>query len=118
MTAIVDLKPAALRLSELVQHIDDDYVDAPTPSGIPVAGMLDHVGGLAMAKSCSPRTTFVRQASPLMNRRRSQPTSTPRSCMPCPTMPLVAFCSPRATPRRPQRTAPSMGNLARARCAV
>jgi uncharacterized protein (TIGR03086 family) len=49
MTAIVDLIPAARRLSELVRHIDDDQLGAPTPSGIPVAGMLDHVGGLAVA---------------------------------------------------------------------
>jgi uncharacterized protein (TIGR03086 family) len=32
-----------------VQHIDDDQLGAPTPSGIPVASMLDHVGGLAVA---------------------------------------------------------------------
>lgn len=49
MTVIVDLTPAARRLCELVQHIDDDQLGAPTPSGIPVAGMLDHVGGLAVA---------------------------------------------------------------------
>src|SRR5437773_8068497 len=49
MTTIVDLTPAAQRLCELVQHIDDDQLGAPTPSGIPVAGMLDHVGGLAVA---------------------------------------------------------------------
>src|SRR4030095_14861440 len=48
VTTIVDLAPAARRLSELVQHIDDDQLGAPTPSGIPVAGMLDHVGGLAV----------------------------------------------------------------------
>jgi uncharacterized protein (TIGR03086 family) len=47
--AIVDLTPAARRLSELVRHIDDDQLSAPTPSDIPVAGMLDHVGGLAVA---------------------------------------------------------------------
>ena len=49
MIAIVDLTPAAQRLSELVRHIDEDQLGAPTPSGIPVAGMLDHVGGLAVA---------------------------------------------------------------------
>ena len=49
MTAMVDLTPAARRLSELVRHIDDDQLSAPTPSDIPVAGMLDHVGGLAVA---------------------------------------------------------------------
>jgi hypothetical protein len=43
MTTIVDLTPAARRLSELVQHIDDDQLGAPTPSGIPVAGALDEV---------------------------------------------------------------------------
>jgi hypothetical protein len=49
MTAIVDLTPAARRLGELVQHIDDNQLGVPTPSGILVAGMLDHVGGLAVA---------------------------------------------------------------------
>ena len=49
MTTMVDLTPAARRLSELVQHIDDGQLGAPTPSGIPVAGMLDHVSGLAVA---------------------------------------------------------------------
>jgi uncharacterized protein (TIGR03086 family) len=49
MTVIVDLTPAARRLSELVRRIDDDQLGAPTPSGIPVADMLDHIGGLAVA---------------------------------------------------------------------
>jgi uncharacterized protein (TIGR03086 family) len=49
MTAMVDLTPAARRLSELVRHIDDGQLDAPTPSDIRVADMLDHVGGLALA---------------------------------------------------------------------
>ncbi len=49
MTAMVDLTPAARRLSELVRHIDDDQLGAPTPSDIRVADMLDHVGGLAVA---------------------------------------------------------------------
>jgi uncharacterized protein (TIGR03086 family) len=49
MTVIVDLTPAARRLCELVRHTDDDQLGAPTPSGIPVAGMLDHIGGLAAA---------------------------------------------------------------------
>ncbi len=49
MIAIVELTAAARRLSELVRHIDDDQLGAPTPSGIAVAGMLDHVGGLAVA---------------------------------------------------------------------
>ena len=49
MTTIVDLTPAARRLSELVQHINDDQLGAAAPSGIPVADLLDHVGGLAVA---------------------------------------------------------------------
>jgi uncharacterized protein (TIGR03086 family) len=49
MTAMVDLTPAARRLSELVRHIDDDQLGAPIPSDIRVADMLDHVGGLAVA---------------------------------------------------------------------
>ena len=49
MTVIVDLTPAARRLSELVRRIDDDQLGAPTPSGIPVADMLDHIGVVAVA---------------------------------------------------------------------
>lgn len=49
MTVTVNLTPAARRLSEIVQQIDDDQLGAPTPSGIPVADMLDHVGGLVVA---------------------------------------------------------------------
>ena len=49
MTAMVDLTPATRRLAELVRHIDDDQLGAPTPSDIRVAAMLDHVGGLAVA---------------------------------------------------------------------
>ena len=53
MTVIVDLTPAARRLSELVRRIDDDQLGAPTPSGIPVADMLDHIGVLAVAFSAA-----------------------------------------------------------------
>jgi uncharacterized protein (TIGR03086 family) len=49
MPAMVNLTPAARRLSELVGQIDDDQLGAPTPSDIPVAAMLDHVGVLAVA---------------------------------------------------------------------
>jgi len=53
MTVIVDLTPAARRLSELVRRIDDDQLGAPTPSGIPVADMLDHIAGLSVAFSAA-----------------------------------------------------------------
>lgn len=53
MTVIVDLTPAARRLSELVRRIDDDQLGAPTPSDIPVAGMLDHIAGLSVAFSAA-----------------------------------------------------------------
>ena len=53
MTVIVDLTPAARRLSELVRRIDDDQLGAPTPSGIPVADMLDHIAVLAVAFSAA-----------------------------------------------------------------
>jgi uncharacterized protein (TIGR03086 family) len=50
MTEIVDLEPAARRLSDLLEHIDDDQLDAATPcGGRSVADVLDHVGGLAQA---------------------------------------------------------------------
>jgi uncharacterized protein (TIGR03086 family) len=58
VAVIVDLTPAARRLCELVQHVDDDLLGAPTPSGIPVAGMLDHVGGLAVAFTAAAAKDF------------------------------------------------------------
>jgi uncharacterized protein (TIGR03086 family) len=50
MAHMVDLGPAAQRLSDLVTHIDDDQLGAPTPCGNQTVGdVLDHVGGLAQA---------------------------------------------------------------------
>jgi uncharacterized protein (TIGR03086 family) len=49
MTVLVDLTPAAQRLADLVRGIDDDQLGAPTPSGIPVADLLDHIAVLAVA---------------------------------------------------------------------
>lgn len=50
MAEIVELEPAARRLSDLVEHIGDDQLDAATPcGGRSVADVLDHVGGLVQA---------------------------------------------------------------------
>jgi uncharacterized protein (TIGR03086 family) len=50
MAELVDLRPAARHLSALLERIDDDQLDAPTPCGESSIGdVLDHVGGLARA---------------------------------------------------------------------
>jgi uncharacterized protein (TIGR03086 family) len=50
MAEIVDLEPAAGRLSDLVKGVGDDQLDLPTPCGDRTVGdMLDHIAGLAQA---------------------------------------------------------------------
>jgi uncharacterized protein (TIGR03086 family) len=45
-----DLLPTARRLGALVAEVDDDQLDAPTPCpDYTVGGLLDHIGGLAVA---------------------------------------------------------------------
>jgi hypothetical protein len=84
MTTIVDLTPAAWRLSELVQHIDDDQLGAPTPSGISVADLLDHVGGLAVAFAAAAAKDLgsVTTTRPHPTATGSAPRGAPRSRMP------------------------------------
>ena len=49
MAEMVDLGPAASRLSDLVKGIGDDQLGLPTPCGGRTVGdILDHVGGLAL----------------------------------------------------------------------
>ena len=43
MTDLVDLGPAAARLTTLLDNVPDDLLDAPTPADIPVAGLLAHL---------------------------------------------------------------------------
>lgn len=46
----IDLGPAARRMAGLVERIDDDALDGPTPcAGTPLGGLLDHVSGLTLA---------------------------------------------------------------------
>jgi uncharacterized protein (TIGR03086 family) len=84
MAEIPDLEPAARGLSELVQHISDDQLDAATPcGGRTVAEVLDHVHGLvqgfaaAAAKDLGPMTA----TAPTPDASRLDPhwrTETPR----------------------------------------
>jgi uncharacterized protein (TIGR03086 family) len=47
---VIDLTPATTRMSEIVEGIGDDQLDAPTPCpDSSVATLLDHVDGLAQA---------------------------------------------------------------------
>jgi uncharacterized protein (TIGR03086 family) len=44
-----DLFPAADRMRALIEGVSDNQLDAPTPSDMPVAALLAHVGGLTLA---------------------------------------------------------------------
>jgi uncharacterized protein (TIGR03086 family) len=47
---VPDLEPAARRLAALLDRVPDSALDAPTPcADLPVAGLLDHLLGLADA---------------------------------------------------------------------
>jgi uncharacterized protein (TIGR03086 family) len=47
---VIDLTPATTRMTDIVEGIGDEQLDAPTPCpGYTVAAMIDHVGGLAQA---------------------------------------------------------------------
>jgi uncharacterized protein (TIGR03086 family) len=50
MANVLDLGPAAGCLADLLGHVDEERLAAPTPcGGLSVAGVLDHVDGLARA---------------------------------------------------------------------
>ncbi|WP_432564946.1 TIGR03086 family metal-binding protein [Kineococcus sp. SYSU DK003] len=46
---MIDLRPAAADLAALVQDVPEDALDRPTPVDRPVAALLTHIGGLAVA---------------------------------------------------------------------
>jgi len=47
---VIDLTPATIRMTAIVEGVREDQLDAATPCpGMPVATLLDHVGGLAQA---------------------------------------------------------------------
>jgi uncharacterized protein (TIGR03086 family) len=47
---VIDLTPATIRMTAIVEGIGDDQLDAATPCpGYSVGAMLDHVGGLSQA---------------------------------------------------------------------
>jgi len=59
MAEIVDLRPAARQLSDLLRRIHDDQLGAPTPCGESTVGdVLDHVGGLAQAFAAAATKNF------------------------------------------------------------
>jgi uncharacterized protein (TIGR03086 family) len=48
VVTVPDLEPAARRVAALLDGVPDSALDAPTPcAGTPVAGLLDHLMGLA-----------------------------------------------------------------------
>ena len=49
MTTMLDLAPPAAEIARLLDGVRDDQLDAITPSVTPVAGLLDHLMGLALA---------------------------------------------------------------------
>jgi mycothiol maleylpyruvate isomerase-like protein len=47
---IVELRPGAQRLADLIARVDDDELTKPTPCPLYTLGdLIDHVGGLALA---------------------------------------------------------------------
>lgn len=56
MTETLDLSPAADRMTGLLEEIDDDHLDRPTPcDGMPVRVLIDHVLGLSLAFEAAAR---------------------------------------------------------------
>ncbi|GAA0545235.1 TIGR03086 family metal-binding protein [Actinomadura livida] len=50
MTSKPDLTPAARRMAELLAGVRDDQLTAPTPCpGMPLAALIEHIGGLSLA---------------------------------------------------------------------
>ena len=49
MTVILDLHPPAREVTRLLGAITDEQLEAPTPGGTTVAGLLDHFMGLTLA---------------------------------------------------------------------
>lgn len=58
------LKPAARRLSDLVQAVPDDALDRRTPCDIPVGDLLDHIRTLAHAFAAAARKDLAALSGP------------------------------------------------------
>ena len=55
-TTILDLGPAATAVAAVVADVRDDQLAGPTPcAGTPVAGLLDHLHGLALGLALAAR---------------------------------------------------------------
>jgi uncharacterized protein (TIGR03086 family) len=55
---MLDLDPAAQEVVRLLDGVDDDRLDAPTPcADMPVAALLDHLVGLSLAFTWAARKT-------------------------------------------------------------
>jgi uncharacterized protein (TIGR03086 family) len=67
-----DLRPSTRRLGALVEAVDDDHLDAPTPCPeYTVGDLLDHIGGLAVAFTEAARKEDGTNASPPPPGRRA-----------------------------------------------
>ncbi|TCN58040.1 uncharacterized protein (TIGR03086 family) [Rhodococcus sp. SMB37] len=56
MSEMLDLSPAADRMADALDEIDDDHLDRPTPcDGMPVRVLVDHVLGLSLAFEAAAR---------------------------------------------------------------
>ncbi|MGX6512379.1 TIGR03086 family metal-binding protein [Rhodococcus sp. SJ-2] len=59
MSEMLDLSPAADRMADVLENIDDDHLDRPTPcDGMPVRVLVDHVLGLSLAFEAAARKDF------------------------------------------------------------
>lgn len=56
MSEMLDLSPAADRMADVLENIDDDHLDRPTPcSGMPVRALVGHVLELSLAFEAAAR---------------------------------------------------------------
>src|SRR5687768_11678075 len=60
---MIDLRPAARQLADLVAAVRDDQLDAPTPCPAYTLGdLVEHVGGLALAFTSAARKSWPGEA--------------------------------------------------------
>lgn len=70
---MIDLRPAAERMADLVEGVGDDRLAAPTPDGIELGALLDHVGTLARVFGDVARKANAQGSPPPPSAERLEP---------------------------------------------
>src|SRR5438105_1581589 len=52
---MIDLEPAAARVARVLAEVQDEQLRRPTPCGISVGDVIDHIGTMAMAFTTKAR---------------------------------------------------------------